>query len=644
MRTLGVFIVITGLAWSQPAETALREANSLKTFNMTAISADGRKLAWAEEIRPRNGAIYITELPASTPRRVTAGDGQQSLRETSFDWSPDSSSICFFSDAEMRGQPNLYISDLSGGKPRRLTGLNGFASKPKWSPDGKRIAFLYVENAIREAGPLVAGTRLVGVIESKVYEQRIAIADVADGHITQISPADMYVYEFDWSPDSNQLAAIAAHGDGDNNWWVAQLYTIDAKSGQTKPIFRPEHQIAIPRWSPDGKRVAFIQGVMSDEGSIGGEIYIVPATGGAAKNITPAIRISPSSIYWKQTGRLLFTAAAGGGMAIGFVDLSTGQNELLWKGDETLKATRDAALSLSADGKTTATIRTSYTMPPEVWTGPIGSWTKVTNANAARKPLWGDAKSISWKNDNFDIQGWLLYPKPYDPSKKYPMVVSIHGGPASSKKASWPDQDDLTAMLTQHGYFVFMPNPRGSYGEGEAFTRANVKDFGHGDLRDILAGVDTVLKTANIDPNRLGVTGWSYGGYMTMWTVTQTNRFKAAVAGAGIANWKSYYGQNNIDQWMIPYFGASVYQDPAVYAKSSPIEFINNVRTPTLVIVGERDSECPAPQSFEFWHALKTLGVKTELVVYQDEGHAIMQPEHKLDRLNRTIAWFNANL
>jgi dipeptidyl aminopeptidase/acylaminoacyl peptidase len=153
-----------------------------------------------------------------------------------------------------------------------------------------------------------------------------------------------------------------------------------------------------------------------------------------------------------------------------------------------------------------------------------------------------------------------------------------------------------------------------------------------------------VLKIAPVDPNRLGVAGWSYGGYMTMWTVTQTNRFKAAVAGAGISDWLSYYGQNAIDQWMLPYFGASVYDDPKVYEKSSPITFIKNVKTPTLIVVGERDGECPAPQSYEFWHALNTLGVPNQFVVYPREGHRFREPEHKRDVMERTAKWFEDHL
>jgi dipeptidyl aminopeptidase/acylaminoacyl peptidase len=224
------------------------------------------------------------------------------------------------------------------------------------------------------------------------------------------------------------------------------------------------------------------------------------------------------------------------------------------------------------------------------------------------------------------------------------MIVWPHGGPAGVSTPRWPAAGFGAAIFSALGYYVLLPNPRGSYGQGEAFTRGNVKDFGGGDLRDVLAGVDSVLKTAPVDPNRLGITGWSYGGYMTMWTITQTRRFKAAVAGAGIANWQSYYGQNSIDQWMIPYFGASVYDDPAVYARSAPITFVKQVATPTLIVVGEHDGECPPPQSYELWHALTTLGVPTQLVVYPGEGHRFRDMANRRDLLERTAAWFDKYL
>ncbi|MFP2911612.1 alpha/beta hydrolase family protein, partial [Pyxidicoccus sp. 3LFB2] len=254
----------------------------------------------------------------------------------------------------------------------------------------------------------------------------------------------------------------------------------------------------------------------------------------------------------------------------------------------------------------------------------------------------GPVRSVTWKSDGRDVQGWLLAP-PTAPvgSARAPMVTMIHGGPAAGVMPSFNAQ---ALLLTSQGYYVFFPNARGSFGQGAEFVQANRRDFGYGDLRDVMAGVDTVLASAPVDPARLGVTGWSYGGYMTMWAVTQTQRFRAAVAGAGISNWLSYYGTNHIDTWMLPYFGASVYDDPDVYARSSPLSFVKLARTPTLLLHGERDVEVPASQSYEFFKALKTLGQKTQLVIYADEGHSLRKPDHAKDRAKRTVEWFDTHL
>jgi dipeptidyl aminopeptidase/acylaminoacyl peptidase len=405
----------------------------------------------------------------------------------------------------------------------------------------------------------------------------------------------------------------------------------------------------VPRWSPDGKQIAFIEGLMSDEGFHGGDLFTISADGGAPTNRTPGRKSSVSSLFWLAPDRLVVTEYAGGGSAISELSLGSNAVRTIWKGSEGIHAFGNFPnFAVSPDGKFAAAVRSNYNTPPEVWAGPIGNWRQVTNNNSTLPMNWGKAESIEWTNDGFNIQGWLVPPAKIETGKKYPMVVLIHGGPSSVTTSEWPAGAGMSraiiAGLSSRGYFVLLPNPRGSYGQGEDFTRANVKDFGHGDLRDDLAGVDAPLKKYPIDPARIGVTGWSYGGFMTMWTVTQTDRFKAAVAGAGICNWQSYYGQNFIDQWMLPFFGASVYDDPAVYDKSSPIKFIKNVKTPTLIVVGERDAECPPAQSYEFWHALRTLGVPTQLIIYPGEGHLFLKPENQTDRMNQTIAWFDKYL
>jgi dipeptidyl aminopeptidase/acylaminoacyl peptidase len=649
-----VSMVMVPLALSQPAADVRNKAGSsamdgaiatlsaAKTFDQAAISPDAKQVAWVE-VTKGGSAIFISAASGGAPRRITAGGKS----ESAVAWSPDSKQLAFLSDAAKTGQPQLYVASASGGSPRKLTSGKGFLASPGFSPDGKTLAFLFTENAERAAGPLVAEKAQTGVIKEAVTEQRLALVDATGGKLREISPADMYVYEYAWSPDGKSFVTTAAHGNGDNNWYVAQIYTIPAAGGQMKSIYAPpvDSQIAMPAWSPDGKSVAFISGIMSDEPAVGGDIFIVPAEGGDAKNITPGMKASASSLTWPAGGNILFGEEVDGESGIATLDVTSGAITTLTHAPGQLTANGwGTAVSLAADGKTAAVTRQSLAHPPEIWAGPIGDWKQITSRNATLKPAWGEAKSVHWQNDGFNLQGWLVYPANFDATKKYPMVVLVHGGPSSMQHSSWPGSHSFGVALASAGYFVFMPNPRGSFGQGEAFTRANVKDFGYGDFRDIMTGVDQALKQAPIDEHRLGITGWSYGGYMTMWAVTQTNRFAAAVAGAGLANFQSYYGENQIDKWMVPFFGASVYEDPQVYAKSSPITFIKNAKTPTLVLVGDSDGECPTPQSYEFWHALKTLGVDTELVVYENEGHMFADTAHQRDVIERVGAWFNQKL
>ncbi len=643
-----------------PVETAIATLTAARTFEQVAISPDAKKVAWVESLSGKDGmetgnsAIFVKGLKSDErPARVTAADlggSREDIeylprKEGSLAWSPDSTRVAFLSDGRKPGQLQLCLKDLRDGSIKRLTSVKGFLDAPRWSPDGKTVAVLFIENAPRASGPLVAETAETGEIKDSFYEQRLALVDVATGKLRQVTPADMYIYEYDWSPDSQHLVATAARGNGDNNWYIAELFTIDAGSGAMNSIYKPALQIARPVWSLDGKSIAFIEGLMSDEPSVGGDIFVMPASGGKPKNLTPEKKFSASWLAWTTKQTIIYAAQIGGDSAVGSVDPRTGEVQDIYQGSESISAGLwNPNISLAADGETAALTISAFDAPPEVWAGKIGHWTQLTTHNKDVKPAWGLLKNLQWKSDSYDVQGWLVYPLHFDPAKKYPLIVDVHGGPGAAVQSGWPSIGNFAMALPAAGYFVLLPNPRGSFGQGEAFTRANVRDFGYGDFRDILAGVDAALHAAPIDPNRLGLTGWSYGGYMTMWGVTQTDRFKAAVAGAGIANLLSYYGENKIDQWMIPFFGKSAYEDPEVYAKSSPITFIRKVKTPTLVLVGDSDGECPTPQSYEFWHALKTLGVETKLVVYEHEGHHFAKPEHNRDRIVRVVEWFDAHL
>jgi dipeptidyl aminopeptidase/acylaminoacyl peptidase len=553
-------------------------------------------------------------------------------------WSPDGTSLAFIA-RKLRAQ-TATLTVFSQGRARSLAVVAGVAETPRWSPDGRTLALLATPGARKKTGATEPSAPLVGEIGTNTDEQRIAVVALTGGSLRYISPPDTFIYEYDWTADGKGFVATAAKGDGDKNWWTARLCAVDLASGAQRELAAPKTQLRYPRASPDGRSVAFIGGLMSDFGPVGGDVYVVSSAGGAPKNLTPGFRGSFSSIVW-QGGSLLASALVGADSVIATIDPASGAIRALWSAPISITA-GDGRFALSRDGRVLATVAQSYSKAPHILAGAPPSLAPITHENDALASFT-EARSVSWKNEGFDLQGWLLAPLGAPAQKRAPMIVQVHGGPSYAEQPSYVWTGTVRALL-DHGYYVFEPNPRGSFGQGEAFTRANVRDFGGGDFRDILTGIDAVEKIAPIDDQRLGIVGHSYGGFMSMWAVTHTSRFKAAVAGAGIANWVSYYGQNGIDEWMLPFFGASVYDDFAVYRAVSPIESIKAAKTPTLVYVGERDLETPAPQSLEFWHGLTAMGVPTTLVIYPGEGHSLRDPQHKHDREARILGWFDRYL
>jgi dipeptidyl aminopeptidase/acylaminoacyl peptidase len=552
-------------------------------------------------------------------------------------WSPDGASLVFVSSDRKARTATLQL--LRGGKLDLALSFNGLLEDPRWSPDGQTLAVLATERPRKIGGATQAGAAIVGEIGTATDEQRVAILPASGGALKFLSPADTYVYEYDWTPDGKAFAVTAAKGDGDNNWWIAKLAAVGV-DGSWREIADPGVQMKFPRVSPDGKTVAFIGGLHSDFGPVGGDLWTVPFAGGKPVDRTPDYKGSFSSLIWRPK-TLFATAIVGDQNALLTVDPQTGAARTLLSAAETFSA-GDGRVSLSRDGKVLAGVGEDFTTGPHIAAGSLTAPRTITHENDGLTPQV-TARSITWKSDGYDVQGWLTGPARIEPGKKYPMIVLVHGGPSSAVQPTYMWKG-ATNDLVQHGFFVFQANPRGSFGQGEAFTKANVKDFGGGDLRDILAGVDAVEKVAPVDDKRLGVYGHSYGGFMTMWTVTHSNRFKAAVAGAGIADWVSYYGENGINQWMVPFFGTTAYKDPAAYDRFSPIRYINAAKTPTFIYVGERDVECPADQSLQFHAGLDAVGVANSLVIYAGEGHGIREAEHKEDLKKRILGWFDQYL
>ncbi|HEY0197364.1 MAG TPA: prolyl oligopeptidase family serine peptidase, partial [Rhodanobacter sp.] len=578
-------------------EQLLGQLAKVQRVEGVAISPDGKQLAWQTE-RQGKATIEVAGIDGSHARALGSVGKAGSCRQSGASWSPDSRHLAFVSscDTDLTNtkamQNDIVLADAtSHDAPVPLAQLKGYVRSLQWTNDGKSIGFLYVPGATRHASALAAAKPAVGEVGVTGLEiQHVASIDVTGGALHVLTPEDVYAYEFAWSPDGSRIVYTAAQPPGDNNWWIAKLYAQPAKADAKATVLVDPNgsgsgslrdlQIALPRWSPDASRIAFIGGLMSDQGATGGDLYAVAAEGGAPTNLTPGTHVTPVWFQWTGARQMLVTQVANGQSQAAFyrVDATTAATErtLFTVPANFHDGTASMALSLSADHQRVAFVQSSYAAAPEVHAGVLETTPPpaVTHFNAALEPAWGKAESVEWNNEGFHVQGWLLYPANYDAKKSYPMIVSVHGGPSSAVIPSWPGAGYGSAPLSAMGYFVFMPNPRGSFGQGEKFVQANRKDFGYGDLRDILAGIDAVEKKVPVDDKRLGLTGWSYGGFMSMFVPTQTQRFRAVVAGAGISNWQSYYGENLIDQWMPPFFGATVYDDPAVYAKSSAINFI----------------------------------------------------------------------
>ena len=637
MRLSGLILAAT-LACASGVQAQERPVHS---FLDVSLAPDGARVAMVGADMTPSGA-----LPSIRRLVIKRTDGGGEVAVTlpcapnadcqpgALAWTRDGKQLAFTLRAAQGHGRTIWRVNADGAGLQHLLDFDGTLNDLRYDARG-RLAVLAVAGAVKEVGATQAGGPITGERSGPPLEQRIAVLE--GDRLEFVSPPDLFVYEYDEAPDGS-FVGTAAPGDGDNNWWTAKLYRFTTAGAQTihSPA-SPQEQIANPRVSPDGRTIAFIGGLMSDFGSTGGDVFDLPIGGGLARNLTQDMAASATAIGFGCDGALLARRLAGDEVQIVRIHMD-GRAQVLWRGQESVSG----GVAPACPSGVTAQVHQSFTAPPEIEVGTIGAWKDLTHVNRGLTAPF-IARSLAWRNGPFQVQGWLLTPADAPAGAKLPLITDIHGGPAAASTPRFIGAG-LDRTLLAHGYALFLPNPRGSFGQGEAFTRANVRDFGYGDLSDIMTGIDTAIAAAPIDPTRLGVMGGSYGGYMTMWTVTQTHRFKAAMAAAGISNWLSYYGQNGIDQWMIPYFGKSVYDDPTIYTRSAPITFIKNVSTPTLEWVGAQDIECPYPQTQEFWHALRDLSVPTEMIIYPGEGHGLRAPAHVADAERRTLEWFDRYL
>jgi dipeptidyl aminopeptidase/acylaminoacyl peptidase len=587
---------------------------------------------------PSRKAIHIVEVATRNMRQFTGSHtGTNDLPR----WSPDSQHLAFVSNRANPAEMQLYVMNLHGGEAQRLTDLRGSVEEPAWSPDGCWIAFLYIGTADPEKKPDPDPV----VVDENTPFNRVWLVNAETRELKPVTPDTCHIFEFTWSPDGSKLVILTSpHPNPAEGWYSSQPYTIHLGTGEIRQLCHVEHQMGRLTWSPDGESIAFVSGIMSDEGNISGEVHVVPASGGESRCLTPGIDHSITWIEWRNDGILYGGRKVDSGI-LGWIDPVNGQHRLISKGTYAINGIGAQRVSAGHNGAFAA-LRDSFTEPPNIYLGSLdsGDWQQLTELpfdQVRFPPLRVENKH--WRHpDGTAVHGFLVCPPGYVPGKPYPLFLHVHGGPSWGYVPSYTNS--WTRLMASLGCLVLMPNPRGSWGYGHAYQSANVGDLGGGDWQDINAGVDALIDDGLVDPERIAIGGWSYGGYLVAWAVTQTDRFRCAIAGASITSYESNYGVVSNREWQTTMFGSKIYDNYDLHRSRSPMAYVSRVKTPTLLVHGEKDPLAPVQQAIEFYIALKHFGVPTQLVIYPREPHGFQERAHQIDLFQRMVGWVNKYL
>jgi dipeptidyl aminopeptidase/acylaminoacyl peptidase len=641
----------------------------IRTASEIQVSADGGRVAFvvtepadpARPQKPPDTNIWVAPADGSHPARLFAASSRS---DTHPRWSPDGRFMAFLSD---RGEPvgeqkaaknQVYLMRADGGEAEQLTNLKGGVQDLKWSRDGKLIAFTVLDPDT-EAGQK---KRQDGYDENFVDHQykfaRLWVLSLADGKAEQVTRQDLHITGFDWSADGAELVLEASSTPrSDDVLWHSRLVVVSRLTGEITRTLS-ENATGPVGWSPDGRTIAFEE--YSPNG-IASWLAVVPAAGGPARPLLKDYAGTVRDYAWEADSKHL-VAEVNEHTHDKFLRVDSSDGAVAQVLAETALHVPDFAIN--QDGRVLAFGRGAGDHPPDVFSwvreeapqsGPAGKTRgpqterRLTELNPQSK-TWqlGAVQEISWKSkqDGSTVYGVLVTPPDYQPGQLYPTIVNVHGGPLGAWWTGWfGGWNEWGQLLASHGYVVLLPNPRGSTGQGWKFAEGNRDDWGGGDFHDIMDGVDYLIGQKIADPNRLGIGGWSFGGFMTSWTVTQTHRFKAAVVGAAVTDLFSFDGTTDITPtYLHNYFMDLPFNRRAAYDQHSAMTFLKNVKTPSLVLHGEADARVPTSQGWEFYNGLRMLGVPAEMVTYPREDHAFHERAHQIDVYTRLLAWFDKYL
>lgn len=622
---------------------------SMKVRNVSAAvpSPDGRLAAWTETYPLMEGEksesltqVFLAKADGSN--RIQLTRGEKSSNAPSF--SPDSNWVFFASDRN--GKRNLYRIPVDGGEAEMLTNWTGTLGAYSISPNGKWIAFSGRE---AETGEERAKSekRDFRVIDENPRNQSlwlIAVEADIDGKrpVKKIAAGPYNVGAFDWSPNSQRVAFETRPTPDADDARKADILEAQIETDEIRPVAATAAMESQPRYSPDGRFLAYVRSNQTAKVIDGHRIVLLTLTDLKSRELPPTPDESPSLGGWARDSSRLYFSEGRGTRTVLYTMPVDGPPAVVF---QAARGTFGPGVVFNRAGTHAGLTIQASDQPVEAYVMELAALKPVrvsaANVNLPKQPL-GETSVIRFKaKDGKDIEGLLTLPVNYDKSKRYPLILNIHGGPAGAFSETFIGASGLypIASFAARGWAVLRVNPRGSTNYGLPFRSANVNDWGGGDFQDLMSGVDHVIAMGVADPNRLAVMGWSYGGYMTNWVITQTNRFKCAAAGAGLSNLISMWGTNDIPSALDDYFEGAWYEQPERYIRMSPLANIKNVTTPELILHGEADIRVPTSQGYEMYNALKRKGVPTEMVVYPRTPHGPQEPKFVLDIMHRHIDW-----
>jgi dipeptidyl aminopeptidase/acylaminoacyl peptidase len=647
-------------------ETALyREAESLyRSFrrpgsgliaDAVEISAHGERAVFTgtliDSANEASSRICLTDLTSGDTRVLTLGPNTDRAPKLS----PDGRQVAFLSDRRKPGDFQLYMLDVESGECRATPAVEGWVEYLHWSPNGRRILLSVAGHgadlsgaqgaaASKTAQDVPAWLPAVETGDESYRWRRAWVYDLEENRVSQFSPAGSNIWEAAWC-GNEAIVAVVSPGPSESLWYTARLSVIQTESGASRDIYGPQDQLGWPSSSPSGRHVAVVEALCSDRWIVAGDLRLIDTKSGEVRKIaTQGIDVVHTE--WRSDRHLLLAGHRGFETVVALYDVEAGELREVWQSEEITTSGFYTVIAGFSEPGDCALVGEGFRRAPEIAVIRDGKYHTVKSFDSGGGEALtaiASIETVKWQAlDGLEIQGLLLKPHGRGP---HPVILNVHGGPVWHYRPFWMGRRSIgSLMLLKRGFAVFLPNPRGSTGRGQAFVRPILGDMGGADTYDYLSGLDHLVECGIADPARIGVTGGSYGGYMTAWLITQDPRFKAAVAVSPVTNQVTEHLISNIGHFVALFLEDTYTNAGGKYFERSPIMHAHKTKTPTLSTCGVLDRCTPPEEAVQFHNALLENGVKSVLVTYPQEGHGVRKWPAIVDYAARTVGWFEEHI